>query len=236
MSFVMPFVLFDIAILLILGFFIWRGASRGFILSLFGLVAILVAFAGANFLADTLAPKVGEVLEPKFAAAIEKKLNEQFQDTSVSDLPADKEPDYPLQDVLSVLKGMGLYEDLINAVDKAVQERMAEAAASAAAAVATAIAQSVAYMVLFFVFFVLILLCWTLLSHALDLVSKLPGLNGLNKTAGGIVGFVKGCLILFVAAWLLRLSGSLIPEEAVEQTTLLKFFMTVNPMTLFTGV
>lgn len=236
MSFTMPFVLFDIAIVLVLAFFVWRGASRGFILALFGLVAILVAFIGANFLAGALAPKVGAALEPKFAAAIEEKLNERFQDASTPALPEGETPSYPLKDVLGVLKGMGLYEDLINAVDKAVQARMAEAAASAAAAVAAAIAQSVAYMVLFLVFFVLILLCWTLLSHALDLVSRLPGLNGLNRMAGGLVGLVKGCLILFVAAWLLRLSGNLIPEKAVEQTTLLHFFLTVNPVTLLTGV
>lgn len=239
MSFAMPFILFDIAILAILLFFVWRGAHKGFVLSLFGLVAIIVAFVGANFLANALAPKVGAALEPRFAAVIEEKLDEQFKSAEAPALPEGTEgeaADYPLQDVLDVLKGMGLYEDLIDTVDKAVQEGMSTVAANAAAAVAAAIAQSIAYMLIFLIAFALILLGWTLLSHALDLVTKLPGLNMVNKTAGGIVGFFKGCIILFVVAWLLRISGNLIPEETVQQTTLLKFFMTTNPVTLITGI
>ena len=91
-------------------------------------------------------------------------------------------------------------------------------------------------MVVFLVCFVLIMIAWTLLAHALDLVTRLPGLNALNKTGGALIGLVKAVIILFIAAWLLRCSGSLIPEEAVEQTHLLKFFMTTNPMTLITGI
>ncbi len=232
----MPFLLFDIAIVLILLLAVWRGASRGFVLALFGLVAVIVAFVGANFLAGALAPKVGAALEPKFAAVIEEKLNEQFQSTTAPALPEGEQPDYPLQDVLNVLKDMGLYEDLIRTVDDAVREGVSGVAANAAAAVAAAIAQSVAYMIIFLVAFVLVLLGWTLLSHALNLVAKLPGLNLLNKTAGGIVGFFKGCILLFVLAWIIRFSGNLIPEETVQQTTLLKFFMTTNPVTLITGI
>ncbi len=232
----MPFLLFDIAVLLILAFFLWRGASRGFILTFFGLVALLVAFVGANFLADTLAPKVGAALEPKFAAVIEERLNEQFATADAPILPDGETPDNPLGGVLGLLKSMGLYEELVDAVEQAVHTGMTEVAAAAAAAVAASIAESVAYMVLFLVFFVLILLAWTLLSHALNLVSKLPGLNALNRTAGALVGLVKGCVVLFVAVWFLRATGDLIPPEAVEQTTLLRFFMTVNPVSLLTGV
>lgn len=231
----MPFILLDLAALLILVLFLWHGASRGFILSLFGLLALLVAFIGANFLADALAPKVGAALEPKFALVIEERLNEQFQSADAPVLPDGETPDHPLGGVLGLLKTMGLYEDLVKAVEDAVRAGMTEVAAAAAAAVAAAIAQSVARMLLFFVFFVLILIGWTLLSHALDLVSKLPGLNSLNRTAGAVVGLVRGCLLLFVAGWLLRASG-LISPETVEQTTLLRFFMTFSPVALLTGI
>lgn len=229
----MPYLLLDIAVLLILGLFLWRGASRGFILTFFGLVALLVAFVGAHFLADTLSPKVGAALEPKFAAVIEERLSEQFQAVDAPALPSG-EADSPLKGVLGLLKSMGLYEELVDAVDQAVRAGLTEVAAAAAAAVAASIAQSVAYMVLFWVFFVLILLAWTLLSHALNLVSKLPGLNSLNRTAGALVGVVKGCIFLFVGAWFLRAMGDFIPLEAVEQTTLLRFFMTASPLSLLT--
>ena len=112
---------------------------------------------------------------------------------------------------------------------------MTQVAANAAAAVAASIAGTVAYMILFVVFFALILIAWTLISRGLDLVARLPGLHFLNKTGGAILGLVKGCAILFLCAWVLRYLGKVIPEETVEQTHLLKFFMTTNPVALVLG-
>ena len=236
----MPYILFDIAILLILALFAWRGAAKGFVLSFCGLLAVIVAFVGSSTLASNFSPKVADALEPKFAAAIEERLQEQISQTGAPALPgaegSGQTGEFPLQDVLNVLKDMGFYEDLIGSVDKAVTDGMMDAAAGAAAAVAASVAQSVAYLVIFLAAFVLIMLVWTLLAHALDLVTRLPGLNMLNKTAGALVGLVKACVVLFLAAWAVRFMGNLIPEEAIRQTTLLNFFMNTNPMTLLTGI
>ena len=46
------------------------------------------------------------------------------------------------------------------------------------------------------------------------------------------MGLLKGCAILFLCAWVLRYLGSVIPEETVARTYLLKFFLTTNPVTL----
>ena len=234
----MSYLVFDIAIAVILILFAWRGASRGFVLSLCGLLAVVVAFVGASFLASLLAPKVGAALEPRFAQAIEERLEEQFQQSVPEGDTAGltEGENYPMQDVLSVLRDMGLYEDLVNTIDQAVQDGMTAAAANAAAAVAAAIAQSVAYTVIFTAAFVLILIAWTIFSHAVDLVAKLPGLNFLNKTGGAVMGLVKGVIILFLAAWLIQYSGKLIPEETVQPTHLLRFFMTTNPLALLQGL
>lgn len=113
---------------------------------------------------------------------------------------------------------------------------MTSVAASAAAAVAAAIAQSAAYLILFLMGFALILIAWKLISHALDLVARLPGLHFLNKTCGALFGLVQACVLLFVAAWLLQFFGHVLPESLVNQTHLLKFFMTTNPLSLLSGL
>lgn len=236
------FLIFDLILIAILIVFAALGARRGFVLSLCGLLAVLVAFIGAGFLARTLSPMVADALEPRFAAAIEEQLNEQIQNsqpqTGLTD-PAAGEvtPDtLPLQDVLNALREMGFYETLINSVNQAVEDGMTEVAASAAAQVAAAIAESAAYLILFLLAFVLILLAWKLISHALDLVTRLPGLHFLNKTFGAVFGLIKGCIILFVAAWLLQFFGGILPRDAVEKTYLLKFFMSTNPFALLSGI
>ena len=132
---------------------------------------------------------------------------------------------------------MGLYQSAVDAVERAVDQGMTETAAGVAAAVAASIAERVAYMLLFVVSSAVILVLWTILSHTLNLVARLPGLHTLNRTGGAILGLLKGCAVLFLCAWVLRYLGSVIPEETVEQTHLLKFFLNTNPLTLiFDGI
>lgn len=229
----MAFLIADGLVLAVLLIFACIGARRGLILSLCGLLAFVVAFLGASFAARTLSPVVADALEPKFAAAIEEQLNESIRQQAEAGEAAVLSPDdVPLEGVLDALREMGFYETLINTVDRAVESGMTAVAASAAAAVAAAIAQSAAYLILFLLGFFLILLAWRLLSRALDLVARLPGLHFLNKTGGALFGLVQGCIILFVAAWLLQFFGQVLPRELVEQTVLLKFFMTTTPFSL----
>ena len=229
----MAFLIADGLVLAVLLIFACIGARRGLILSLCGLLAFVVAFLGASFAARTLSPVVADALEPKFAAAIEEQLNESIRQQAEAGEAAVLSPDdVPLEGVLDALREMGFYETLINTVDRAVESGMTATAASAAAAVAAAIAQSAAYLILFLLGFFLILLAWRLLSRALDLVARLPGLHFLNKTGGALFGLVQGCIILFVAAWLLQFFGQMLPRELVEQTVLLKFFMTTTPFSL----
>ena len=232
----MAFLIADGLVLAVLLIFACIGARRGLILSLCGLLAFVVAFLGASFAARTLSPVVADALEPRFAAAIEEQLNESIRQQAEAGEAAVLSPDdVPLEGVLDALREMGFYETLINTVDRAVESGMTAVAASAAAAVAAAIAQSAAYLILFLLGFFLILLAWRLLSRALDLVARLPGLHFLNKTGGALLGLVQGCILLFVAAWLLQFSGQLLPRELVDQTVLLKFFMTASPLSLLAG-
>ena len=229
----MAFLIADGLVLAVLLIFACIGARRGLILSLCGLLAFVVAFLGASFAARTLSPVVADALEPRFAAAIEEQLNESIRQQAEAGEAAVLSPDdVPLEGVLDALREMGFYETLINTVDRAVESGMTAVAASAAAAVAAAIAQSAAYLILFLLGLFLSLVGWRLLSRALDLVARLPGLHFLNKTGGALFGLVQGCIILFVAAWLLQFFGQMLPRELVEQTVLLKFFMTTNPFSL----
>ena len=87
--------------------------------------------------------------------------------------------------------------------------------------------------VLFLVCFIAVLAAWTLLSRALDLAFRLPVLSTLNQWSGAAVGLVKGGVLLFIACWLFR---GLIPQEAVDQSILLRFFCTTNPFLLIASI
>ena len=233
----MAFLIADGLVLAVLLIFACIGARRGLILSLCGLLAFVVAFLGASFAARTLSPVVADALEPKFAAAIEEQLNESIRQQAEAGEAAVLSPDdVPLEGVLDALREMGFYETLINTVDRAVESGMTAVAASAAAAVAAAIAQSAAYLILFLLGFFLILLAWRLLSRALDLVARLPGLHFLNKTGGALFGLVQACIFLWIALWVLQFWGEALPSDAAARTHLLGFFLTHDPISLLAGL
>ena len=231
------YILFDIVIAAALVLFALWGMHRGLVMTLCSLVAVLVAFVGGIFVANLASPAVSGIVEPHITSAIETQLEEAIQHTEFIAAPgsdsavAEKPDEVSLSGVLDVLEDMGLHGSLIDAIREAVESGMEGAAASAAAQVGAAAARFLAFWVVFLAAFVIILILWSIFSRTLDLVAKLPGLNGLNKAGGLLFGALKGCVFLFVAAGLVRWFGSgLIPSEAVEQTYLLRFFMTTNPL------
>lgn len=88
--------------------------------------------------------------------------------------------------------------------------------------------------ILFLVGFVGVQLVWKLLCHALNLVAKLPVLHFLNKALGGLLGLVKGILILLVAQWVLCDLLVWIPPEVAAQSRVLALLNTL-PLLSLTG-
>lgn len=227
--------LYDLILLVILAFFLWRGWRKGLILSLCGLVVVILALVGANFIADTAAPPVAKALQPKLAAAIEENVAD-YMATHYNDIvPGANAPDIPnLSDALREMGG--IYAWCADSVeDTAIEitygmDRLLDFSELCSIA-ASRVAEQLAHHILFAVAFVVLFVLLTLLLHALDLVAKLPGLHFCNGLGGGLIGLIKGILVLFVVLCVLRLtSGQLFAPETVNKTHLFKFFVEINPI------
>lgn len=230
----MNYILFDLAILAVLALFLWRGYAKGFILTLCGFLAIFVALIGASILSNALAEPVAKTMEPVIAHRIQDALAQAIEETdfiSVDGSIVQTPEELPLHEVIQQLTESKLYQNFAASFQAAVDSGAAEITTNAARSIAHFAAVQIARTVIFAVSFFAILIAWFFLSHALDLVAKLPVLNSVNQLAGGAVGLAIGVLLLFIAAWLFK--DSFVPPEAVEQTYLLKFFCTVNPLSLF---
>ena len=230
----MNYILFDLAILAVLALFLWRGYAKGFILTLCGFLAIFVALIGASILSNALAEPVAKTMEPVIAHRIQDALAQAIEETdfiSVDGSIVQTPEELPLHEVIQQLTESKLYQNFAASFQAAVDSGAAEITTNAARSIAHFAAVQIARTVIFAVSFFALLIAWFFLSHALDLVAKLPVLNSVNQLAGGAVGLAKGVLLLFIAAWLFK--DSFVPPEAVEQTYLLKFFCTVNPLSLF---
>ncbi len=229
----MTYILFDIAIAAILLFFLWQGYKKGFVLTLCGFLAVFVAFIGATLISNALAKPVAQAIVPMIESGIHETLEQSMQDSVPStsaETPSVLPEELPLSDVLEALQDSPIFHSLAEAFQKAVDEGIETVATNAAQALAEYIAIQIARTILFILAFAAVLVAWFLLSHALDLAFKLPVLSTLNHWTGAAVGLIKGGLLLFIAAWLLK--GSFLPSQAIENTFLLNFFCTVSPFSL----
>lgn len=230
----MPYLhwIIDLVIVAILLVSYLRGRKKGLILTLCGLAAFFVALFGARFFSQQLAPMAADALTPHFSSMVEQNTDLDLSN-QLDQLLVDPEGESLL---LDSLKAVGLYDSFADSVRDLLSQQAASAMTNAATALAHAIAEVVASVVIFIVAFLLILLVWFLLSRLLNLAARLPLIRGLNRLLGGVIGFAQGALLLFFAAWILRLCGGVIPADVVETTTVLKFFMTTNPISIFTGI
>lgn len=233
----MTYLIYDLVIIALLLLAVWRGCRRGFILTLCGFLAIFVALIGACVVSSTLAEPVSRAIRPMVEQHIQEIFMESLSDgmgQSASGDGSGEDPDptasLSLQEALELLKDSKVYRGFADAFQKAVNDGMVAATNNAARIIADYIAKQIAQMALFCVSFVLILVLWFFLSHALDLAFRLPVLSALNRWGGGILGFFRGAVLLFVACWLLK--SSFLPQAAIQGSYLLNFFCSVSPLAL----
>lgn len=229
----MTYLIYDGVILILLLYFFLRGRKKGLVLTLCGLASIFVALFGARMASNYFTPMAADLLAPRFSPVIEEQLDNGLEEKLDELLASGEEGGNLLTDLLTRL---GLYDDVTGAIRDAVSGQTAQTVTDVALSLARAVAEVVAGVLVFVVAFLLIIALWFFLSHALDLAARLPVIHGLNRLLGGLFGLVEGMLLLFLIAWVMRLLGGVIPEETVEQTSLLKFFLTTNPISLIAGI
>ena len=233
----MEFLIFDLIVAIVLIVSVVQGYRKGFVLTLCGFLAVFVAFIGASILSDALAGPVSRAITPAVESGIQDTIGSYYQYTPPLSEGSTQEDsffqDLPLEDALAALQDSALYRTLTQNFQQAVESGVETVAANAVQALAEYVAAQLTRMVLFLLSFVIILAGWFVLSHALDLAFRLPVLSTLNQWSGAVIGLIKGGVLLFIACWLFR---GLIPQEAVDQSVLLRFFCTTNPFLLIASI
>ena len=230
----MPYFAYDLAAAAILLLFALWGSRKGLVLTLCSLLAVFVALIGASFLSNALAEPVAKAIEPAVASSIHDTVTSYYQRSPAENTSAEENDwlaQLSLDELLEPLKDSKAFQGFTDTFQKALDDGAAQIATHAAQALARFVAAQIARMVIFVLAFFAILIAWYFLSHTLDLLAHLPVLYTANRWGGGAVGLAKGALVVFIAVWLFK--GSCIPAAAVENTVLLKFFATADPLSFF---
>ena len=214
-------IVLDLILAALLLVFLWRGYSKGFVLTLCGLLAVFVALIGGSVLADILARPVAQAVVPALEGHLQDSIGSYFQyapPAADSSVPDTFFSDLTVPQALEALQSSPVFGGLAEAFAQAVDQGAQSVAAGVVQALAEYAALQLTRSVLFLVCFIAVLVAWTLLSHALDLAFRLPVLSTLNHWAGALAGLATGVLVAVIALWLL---GDFLPRPALADSLLL---------------
>ena len=212
------------AVLIVCAVFGWR---RGALKSVLGIVAVVAALIGAGFVSQQGAPMAAKALAPVITHQVEQRLEESMQAALPGSDAAEEE---------TWFFGAGLYQKTAEKMAKAAFDQARETGEAMATVALESMLRSVAAAVLFLLSFIVLFVVLLLLSNVLGLLKAVPGLHTMDALGGAALGLVKGCLILFAILWAIQFFGSGIPADVVEQTILFRGIVSVNPLTILSGM
>lgn len=220
----MSFSVYDIIIAGILIFTTVQGFRKGFVLTLCDFLDVFVALIGGLILSGVLAAPIAEAIQPMVQSGIQSCLDGALAAGSASA----EVNGQSLAAMLDALSNSTLYRGFVTALEQHLGGQLGLSTAAIVSMMAAYISLRLTRGIIFFLSFTVLYAVWKFLSRALNLACKLPILHTLNHLAGAAAGFCKGALLVFIAAWLLKIQF-LTPED-INNSFLLHFFCTVNPL------
>ena len=191
-----------IVVIVVMGGCVWNGHRRGMVKTIFSLFSAIVALV----LTAVFAPVVSKQLQnnERLSAYVEEKvessLSGYLDDLKESSSAAQNEmiKELPLPEVirekLVANKNTEVYQAMaVDTLEQYVVKYVTNVMINAGA---------------FVIVFLVINLALLILANVLDIISKLPVLNTLNKTLGAAGGFVQGLVILWILCIVLTVFSS----------------------------
>lgn len=200
----------DIILLIVLFVMILAGIKNGFVRCVLSIVAFTLAFAAAVFLSE---PAAQTVYDNFAKEPIESAIAESITDTGTAQTAADSTQaviDSLPEAVVSAASSLGI--DVSQLAEQAgninlnTSDMAAELTDKVARPIALAVLKVLAFAVIFLILNLVLQIAVSVISRLFDL----PVLKTFNRTLGGVLGAVKGLLLVTVLAVLFDASTAFI--------------------------
>lgn len=200
----------DIILLIVLFVMILAGIKNGFVRCVLSVVAFTLAFAAAVFLSE---PAAQTVYDNFAKEPIESAIAERITDTGTAQTAADSTQaviDSLPEAVVSAASSLGIdvsqLAEQAGSINLNTSDMAAELTDKVARPIALAVLKVLAFAVIFLILNLVLQIAVSVISRLFDL----PVLKTFNRTLGGVLGAVKGLLLVTVLAILLDASTAFI--------------------------
>lgn len=212
---------------------VWRGISKGIILSAAGLITLVLALFCAQFVADNYSDVFVDSMAPFASGIVEEAANEEYFGF---ELNTETDDDTILEVAESVFLRLGMSDEVARTQAEKASEGISSIGADLKDSISNSYISMLSYVLTFVIVFVLLNIIFSVILNLANIVFQLPGLNLLNTIGGGVTGLIYGIIIVFLISWALRFFGFAISEDMTQSSVLLQFFMDVNPISNVVGM
>jgi hypothetical protein len=212
----------------------------------FGVVSLIVSLLIANIAAQAYADEAKGMLMPFVSGIVDSTLTEMIEDgIEYQHLAHDHDiDDIDFGTAYTALRQIGLPE----AAAVSIAEQALEAAEQALEAdvlggtgaflsemIADRLSTSLSFVAVFGVAFLLIAIVFAVIGNLVGVVFALPGLKLVDMITGAVFGLLKGVIIVYTIAVIIRYFG-LLALSTLERTTVLNYIVNNNPIANMLGI
>jgi len=229
-------ILIDVFILGTVVFCAWRGYKNGLIRGVFGVVALIVSLLIANIAAQAYADEAKGMLMPFVDGIVDKTLTDMIEE-GVEYQPlehAHEVEDIDFGTAYTALRRIGLPESsAFRIAEMAMEDEETEGTPSDL--IADKLSTTLSFVAVFGIAFLLIAIVFAVIGNLVGVVFSLPGLKLVDIISGSVLGLLKGIIIVYTVAVIVRYFG-LLALSTLEKTFLLKYLVNSNPIANMLGV
>ncbi|MGN1194412.1 MAG: CvpA family protein, partial [Acutalibacteraceae bacterium] len=198
----------DAVLLAVFALSIVFAARKGFFKSLFDLAAYVIAILAARFISVAAAPTV---FDQYFSPSIRQQLTDKLASSGALDYSEKIEAAInSIPDSLSgMLEMIGIDKDAISAQVSSAQLNGDNVISTLMDKVITPVGTAIIQLIIFVVLSIVLRLILQIVVRLLNnIVKKLPALKQMNSVLGGVLGAVKGLLVVVLAALVIGVIAS----------------------------
>ncbi|MDR0838672.1 MAG: CvpA family protein [Oscillospiraceae bacterium] len=240
-------IIIDAVIVIIVVFCAYRGFRGGVVRGVCGFLALILSLVIANAAASTfsgefkgvLSPFVGGLVDGQIQKILMPDANTPSEETDDADdeeaapaaLPdeGDYDTDTTFGMSMLTLRKLGFFKGAAERISKSIDDETSEVGYALGGIISDKLCSALAYIAVFAIAFMLLAIVFAVAGNLLNFAFSLPGLRLLDQIAGTVLGVLRGLVIVFFIATVLRYFG-IVTAGTVEKTSILEYLVNNNPV------
>jgi hypothetical protein len=216
-------VVIELIFIVILIVSVWSGYKKGLVMTFGSILIIIISLFVGDLLSDTFSHEAIPVFKPFITGymdgengAIEESLAEVTGGTSEllsADDIVERRPELKAELCKLSYMTLGVYSSSAEIMAQEALAHYEHTGSTISTSIVEIMCEKLTYYIGFILFFALSVILLTVLGNISNLSFKIPNHEKINTYGGAVAGLLVGFMFCALAAWVVKFTGMLLPED-----------------------